>query len=139
MEIVKAPDPILKIVCEPVTMTNPRVQDFAGLMVHKLLKVGGLGLAAPQVGQAIRLFVMKQGNQILVCFNPEITRRGKDTATDVEGCLSIPGKRFRVVRNKICDLTYTAMDGQRHTIKLKGLEARCAQHEMDHLNGILIG
>jgi peptide deformylase len=84
------------------------------------------------------MFVMRYGNRSIVCVNPEITRRGRDKTTDVEGCLSIPGKRIRVSRSKICDLEFTQLSGELRKLKLKGIDARCAQHEMDHLEGVLI-
>ncbi len=138
MEIIKAPNPILNEICQEVDLTIVDNHVLAHEMVQKLTSVGGKGLAAPQVGVAIRLFVMKYGPQTIICVNPEITRRGRDKVTDIEGCLSIPGKRVRVERSKICNLEYTELSGERRKLKLKGFDARCAQHELDHLNGILI-
>lgn len=138
MEIIKAPNPILNMVCTPADPTEVGTHRLALDMARKMLSAGGQGLAAPQVSVPIRLFVMKYGQEVLICFNPEITRRGRDKVIDVEGCLSIPGKRIRVSRSKICDLEFTELSGERRKLKLKGNDARCAQHEMDHLNGVLI-
>lgn len=139
MEIVKAPNPILNTVCEPIEdPTHEAIKALAGDMILTLVQNNGAGLAAPQVGHALRMFLMRYGDLILVCINPEITRRGRDKVKDIEGCLSIPGKRVRVERSKICELSYYDVEGKLHQLKLRNHDARCAQHEMDHLNGILI-
>lgn len=139
MEIVKAPDPILTTVCEPVSdPKSDEIKKLAGEMAITLVMNNGAGLAAPQVGHSIRMFLMRHGSVILVCINPEITRRGKDKVKDVEGCLSLPGKRVRVERSKICELIFYDVDGKLNQMKLRNFDARVAQHELDHLNGILI-
>mgnify|MGYP000424531260 CR=1 FL=1 len=138
MEIVKAPNPILNTVCEEVDLNIVDNHNLAFEMIDTLIQSGGLGLAAPQVGYGLRMFIMRYGMEYIICVNPEITRRGRDKVKDIEGCLSIPGKRIMVERSKICELEYTELSGKRIKLKLRGLDARCAQHEMDHLNGVLI-
>ncbi len=136
--IITAPNEILNTVCEPFDGVGSATNALAEDLINHMVVKGGLGLAAPQIGVTKRMFVMRYRRGILVCINPEITRRGKEMIKDVEGCLSIPGHRIRVNRNKIIELTFTTLDGETDTLKMKGMDARCAQHEMDHLDGILI-
>ena len=138
MDVVKYPDPILNTMCVDADLTKVETHQLALDMAYKLISVGGKSLAAPQVGQSIRLFVMKYGFTLIICVNPEITRRGRDKVTNIEKCLSIPGKVSRVTRSMICDLEFTELSGTHRKLKLRGIDARCAQHELDHLNGILI-
>lgn len=138
IEIIKAPNPILNQVCIGADLTDVTVHNLVFNMIDKLNEVGGKGLAAPQVGVPIRLFIMKYGMTYITCVNPKITRRGRDKSTSTEECLSIPGKHIQVERSKICNLEFTNLGGTLVKLKLRGFDARCAQHEMDHLDGILI-
>jgi peptide deformylase len=102
---------------------------------------GGAGLAAPQVGVPYRLFVMG-GHSLVknrVCFNPEILDTcGSKRATEVEGCLSYPGLKVPVKRHKKIKVAYQTASGERHIRTLRNWEARVFQHELDHLNGIVL-
>ena len=137
-DIIKAPNPILNTVCSDIDVTNPSTLILATDMVQTMLVANGLGLAAPQVGETVRMFCMKYGGTVIVMCNPIITRHGREKATDVEGCLSIPGFRIRVSRYKIITVQWTDLDGSIKKEKMRGMDARCVQHEIDHLNGILI-
>jgi len=98
----------------------------------------GLGLAANQIGILSRAIVMDVQGLRLAVINPVITPRGKATRFSIESCLSCPGKRVRVKRHKRITLTGYNSEWQPIKHKLSGLAAACAQHEVDHLNGILI-
>jgi peptide deformylase len=100
--------------------------DHIGHMMQTLLNKGGLGLAAPQVGLPYRCFVTHWGD---VFINPVITARSIDCEIECEGCLSFPGLAVSIKRSKT-----VTVSGRRYS----GLQARVIQHEMDHLNGILI-
>jgi len=139
LPILRWPDPRLEERCAPVT------GDVAGLaadMLETMYAAPGRGLAAPQVGQLIRLFVMdttwKEGTRApVVCINPGITWRAAEVQTGPEGCLSIPGIVTQVARAKAIRLRWTDLAGQDHEEILQGFAAVCAQHEYDHLDGIL--
>ena len=141
LPIVTWPDPLLREVCVPVA-DGEDLHELARDMLETMYDAPGRGLAAPQVGVTKRVFVMdcgwKQGAHApRVCINPEITQASRDMASDEEGCLSIPGVLARVDRPATVVLRYRDADGVRHEIALQGFEARCAQHELDHLDGIV--
>ena len=98
----------------------------------------GLGLAAPQVGLSLRLFVLLLDRQRRVCINPEIVRVGRELVVLPEGCLSYPGAVCRIARPRKIDLVYTNENGKRMTETLTGWWSRVAQHELDHLDGIVM-
>jgi len=101
-------------------------------------KFGGIGLSANQVGLDVRCFIMKTadaGNTAF--FNPELTRVSQDTNLMKEGCLSFPDIYLMIKRSSQVEMKYFDSDGAEHNLILEGLGARCAQHEIDHLNGIV--
>lgn len=99
----------------------------------------GMGLAAPQVGLNIRLFLMHYHDRGYVCINPRIEKSSAETSIRGEGCLSYPGEKVMVERPIEIRVTYQNLRGAKVTKKLNGLLARCFQHEMDHLDGIVMG
>lgn len=110
-------------------------------MFDTMYAAPGRGLAAPQVGVLKRLFVMdcgwKDGEMTpLACINPEIIH-SEGMAPGSEGCLSIPGVLAEVMRPERIVLRYLDQDGAAQEVPLDGFEARCAQHELDHLDGIV--
>ena len=111
-------------------------------MLETMYAAPGRGLAGPQVGVMKRLFVMdptwKEGSPApLVCLDPEIMWRSDDTAAGPEGCLSIPGVLTVVERATSVQLRWRDLDGALHDQVLTGFAAICAQHELDHLDGIV--
>ena len=100
-------------------------------------KFGGIGLSANQVGLDARVFVMRTQDGIKAFFNPEITKLSQETDLMKEGCLSFPDLYLMIKRPKVCELKYQDSDGNEHVTMLDGIGARCAQHELDHLNGII--
>jgi peptide deformylase len=100
-------------------------------------KFGGIGLSANQVGLDARVFVMRTQDGNKAFFNPEITKMSQETDLLKEGCLSFPDIYLMIKRPRVCEMKYQDADGNEHTTMLDGVGARCAQHEIDHLNGIV--
>ncbi|MBM2577221.1 peptide deformylase [Jannaschia sp. Os4] len=133
------PDPVLRAACAPFAGD---ATPLARAMLDAMYAAPGRGLAAPQVGEAVRLFVMdatwKDGlPDPRVFVNPEVTWTAPETAVVEEACLSIPGRPRRVRRPVACRLAFDGPEGRREET-FEGGAARCALHEMDHLDGILI-
>lgn len=137
------PDPVLRSKCEE----SPIPVGAAERMIEIMNQHHGLGLSAPQVGLTCRLFVMRdpEKGKALVFANPEIVEHSQKTHVDSEGCLSIPGSRTQVKRFWEVDVEFDVPIGyelpvgsDRLTWHFEGLPARCIQHEMDHLEGIMI-
>jgi len=131
------PDSILRARCEPVDQFDgalaDRMEDMLGLMrAHN-----GIGLAGPQAGVAQRLFVAELQGVTLCLVNPVIVERsGRDRMS--EGCLSLPGMSVRIERDLEVKVQGYDIRGNRQAYRLEGLWARVVQHEVDHLDGILI-
>ena len=141
LEIVKAPDPMLNRVCDPVDLgahTFENRSKVADDLLDTVIDSRGRGLAAPQIGVPIRMIAMKHGSHFRILVNPVIVRRGRDITEGHEGCLSIPGRTVSVPRHKIVTVEWVSIHGMKFSEKLRGMDARCAQHEIDHLDGVLI-
>lgn len=99
---------------------------------------GGIGLAAPQLGMAVRMFVMgPQEGPNYVCINPEIIATSEDQVVALEGCLSYPALWLNIKRPSWVQARYTMLDGEVVEKKFEGLLARCYIHELEHLNGVV--
>lgn len=137
------PDPRLKKVAEHVARVTPDIEALAADMIETMYEAPGIGLAAPQVGVLKRIFVMdanrdpEAGQNPIVLMNPEITGASEALNTYEEGCLSIPEQYAEVTRPAEVRLRWLGLDGKQHERDFDGLWATCAQHELDHLNGIL--
>ena len=135
--IVKEGDQCLRKICRPVTDFNSRLHDLLDDMHETLAQANGAGLAAPQVGVLRRLaLVMLDDGSYLEIINPEIIER-KDTQSDVEGCLSIPGVWGIVERPMTVTVRAQDRFGNEFTRKAEGFTARAFCHEIDHLDGHL--
>ncbi|KIC51979.1 peptide deformylase [Tateyamaria sp. ANG-S1] len=140
--ILTWPDARLEAVCAPVEAITPEVRALAEDMLETMYAAPGRGLAAPQVGELVRLFVMdvtwKEGARSpVVCINPDAIERGVEVASADEGCLSIPGVTAHVTRPTSVRMVWTDLDGVVHDEWLTGFAALCAQHELDHLDGVV--
>ena len=141
IELVKYPDVFLRSVSNNV----PFPLDDKTERLHPTLRIvlvynHGIGLAAIQVGYQLRMFVMdctrsQESPQVFI--NPVIVKNSEETLTDSEGCLSAPGKSGEVKRYLRIVLKYQDKEGAEHQKTFYDLEARCIQHEMDHLEGKL--
>ncbi|MEK9174397.1 MAG: peptide deformylase [Patescibacteria group bacterium] len=132
---------ILRAKSEPVNKITPEILSLIKEMKEALVKAeNGVGLAAPQVGQNIRLFVVtpdiaKDGHTVFI--NPEITQVSKKLLTEEEGCLSLPGDWHELARADKVTIKAADETGAKFKIRAKGLLARLMLHEVDHLNGTL--
>ena len=139
-EIVLFPDPILKTVCDPCDPAAPETKELVQDLIDTVAASPGVGLAAPQIGVALRAFVVdvrpKPGAGLLVLLNPEIVS-SSGPKTGREGCLSIPDFTAKVRRPQEVVIRGLNPEGQSVVIHSSGFEAVCIQHEMDHLNGVL--
>jgi len=138
LEIVTYPNPILKEKCRPISNpTDLEIKQLITDMTSAMRAHQGLGLAAPQVGKNINLFLTEVDDELLVFINPEIQKlSGRETRAE-EGCLSFPGKYLPVTRPNKVKIKFTNASGQKQILKASGLLARAIQHEYDHLNGVL--
>lgn len=141
--IVLWPDPVLSEVCAPVAQIDSATRTLCDDLLETMYDAPGRGLAAPQVGVLQRVFVMdttwKDGERTpRVFINPEITDRSETLVIGSEGCLSIPGLAADVERAEAITLRWTAPDGRILVERLTGFDAVCAQHEFDHLEGLVI-
>jgi peptide deformylase len=127
-------NPMLALKQPEFDVKNPPVNiiDFANQLLYTMSHYGGVGLAAPQCGFPFRMFVMTGG---IVCINPVIVERSKETIYTKEGCLSFPGLYLPVTRPETVLIRYTNEYGKEVEVRWTGATARCAQHEYDHLEG----
>lgn len=130
---------------EPTEIKSPAFQKLVDDMIETMREHDGIGLAAPQVHEKIRLAIIgiedgegrERHIRVLPVINPELTPIGRDTAEDWEGCLSLPNLRGRVVRPDRVQLRALDRRGNRIELDLEGYTGRVAQHEIDHLDGVL--
>jgi peptide deformylase len=124
-------------------LKSPTVQQFIDSMIDTMWEYAGVGLAAPQVHESLRLFVAmldpdgRGEGDAVVFVNPEITVKGDQIVEGWEGCLSIPDIRGRVPRAQHISVTALDRHGKRFELDLKDFPARVVQHETDHLDGVL--
>lgn len=154
LPIVAYGDPVLRKVGKPIDKDFPKLEELINNMWETMYNASGVGLAAPQIGQAIRLFVIdttafsddedlsEEEQNLLknfkkVFINAKITEEtGKEWLFN-EGCLSIPDVREDVSRKDTVTITYLDEDFEEHSATYNGLLARVIQHEYDHIEGIL--
>ena len=141
LELIPDEDPRLHTKSE---VFNPRSTDFdlsktIDAMFQLMWDNKGMGLAAPQVGINKRFFIMYHPDTSMcyICINPRILKMGKQTYIDSEGCLSYPGETLKVERAKEVKVAYQNKNGNRVEKTFRGILARCFQHELDHLDGIV--
>ena len=160
-EILEVPDPRLKTVSKPVVAFDDGLKALAADMFETMYAAKGIGLAAVQVGEPIRLLVIdlqepdedaepeecdhgghhhthqpvKHDPRVFV--NPEIVNPAEELSTYQEGCLSVPEIYADVDRPKHCRVRWQDLEGKVHEEDMEGMLATCIQHEMDHLEGVL--
>jgi peptide deformylase len=153
LRVVHYPDPALRGKAKPVAEITPEVRAVAKRMIELMFQEEGVGLAAPQVGLPWRLFVAHvpedeersasadpptATREPVVYINPVLSKPEGPPEPANEGCLSLPDIRGDVLRPPVITITATDLEGARFTHRAAGLLARCWQHEVDHLDGILI-
>jgi peptide deformylase len=139
--IVRHGASVLHRAAEPVTDITPEIDALVDDMIQTMYAAPGVGLAAPQVGVAKRIFVCdisvgRNPSDLLVFINPEFVERD-GMQLEEEGCLSVPGFNATVARPARAVLKGLDRHGEPQTVDGSGLLARCFQHEMDHLDGTL--
>jgi len=156
LKITQYGDPVLRVKCRPVTDVDDATLKLADDMIETMVDANGVGLAAPQVGEEVRMavvdvshdpecvsFLKVNGEDAkmedvmpLVFINPKLELDGP-RESDTEGCLSIHDIQAKVSRPSIVKATLPQLDGSVIELEADGLLARALQHEVDHLNGIL--
>ena len=141
-DIHKLGDAVLRTPARRIGKVDDAVRELARDMLVSMYAARGIGLAAPQIGVHQQLLVIDleledPASPPLVLINPEITATGGSICTYEEGCLSIPGVYLDVVRPSVVEVSYRDAMGRPKRMKADGLMARCIQHELDHLNGVL--
>ncbi|MEE2957956.1 MAG: peptide deformylase [Actinomycetota bacterium] len=130
-------DPILRTVATDVTDVDGVLVGLVESMFGTMYEAAGIGLAAPQIGVQRRFFVYDHGDGMGVVLNPQIVESDGEWAFD-EGCLSIPGLSWEIIRPKTIHLVGIDLDGNEVSIEADELESRLFQHELDHLEGVLL-
>jgi peptide deformylase len=146
LKVARMGHPVLRTKARTVDKTelkSPTVQHFIDSMIDTMFEYTGVGLAAPQVHESLRIFVAmldpdgRGEGDAVVFVNPELTVKGDQVVEGWEGCLSIPDIRGRVTRAQTISVTALDRHGKRFELELKDFPARVVQHETDHLDGVL--
>ncbi|HNZ13343.1 MAG TPA: peptide deformylase [Anaerolineaceae bacterium] len=145
-EIVALPHPVLRRKAHKITVFDKDLQALIEDMIETMRKAPGVGLAAPQVAEPVRLIVVEYTTdeedenaptKLYVVANPEIVEMSEEKVTGVEGCLSVPGLIGEVERSESIVVKGQNRRGQLVRIKAQGWLARIFQHEIDHLEGVI--
>lgn len=154
MDVKTFGNPVLRKDCEPVDEITDEIRNLTEEMIKCMYDENGIGLAAPQIGINKRIFVIDTdveedaihatpgeayltSKMPLALINPEIITCSGPDLPFVEGCLSIPGVNATVFRPEVIRLKAMTVEGEKIDLECGGLLSRCAQHEIDHLNGVL--
>lgn len=154
LEVKTYGNPVLRKECREIDEITPEIQDLAERMVQCMYDENGIGLAAPQIGINLRMFVIDtrvEENEVystpgeaylspmmpMAILNPQIISSSGPDKPFIEGCLSIPGVNATVIRPDVIRLKGKLLNGEEIDIECGGLLSRCAQHEIDHLDGVL--
>jgi peptide deformylase len=140
-------DPVLRTETEVVEEFNDDLKQFVSRLVQVMMEADGIGLAAPQIGDLRRIFVIglpvkdengnEKGRKIIVAINPEIVEESEETSVMEEGCLSIPEIYEEVTRPKQITLRYQDIEGNTQEITADDTLSHVVQHENDHLHGVM--
>lgn len=140
--LVILPDPVLRLVSKPVERIDAPLLKLADDMLETMYDAPGIGLAAIQIGEPLRMLVIdlaKEGEPPApqVFINPEILEKSDERSVYEEGCLSIPDYYAEVERPAKVRVRHLDRQGKEQEVEADGLLATCLQHEIDHLNGVL--
>ena len=140
-------DPVLRAKALPIAEITPEILQLAQEMIEAMIAYNGVGLAAPQIGKLLRIYVYRDervksdGEYELgdpeVVINPVLSKPSKESETMLEGCISLPGLRVNVSRPKKVHIRYQNLKGEFVEKALEDFCARVNMHENDHLNGVL--
>ncbi len=137
LKIIEAGAPILKGTAKPVDHITKHTKKLLDDMAETMYAADGVGLAAPQINQSLKLVVLDDGNGLIELINPEILSHSEETEMGVEGCLSVPGYYGSVSRYKKIKVRALNRHGKTVVYEPEGFLARIFQHEIDHLYGTL--
>lgn len=137
LEIVKKPNPILYQKAEPIYLIDDYIKTLSSYMIETMNYYNGIGIAANQVGVLKAMFIFTWNKKPVVAINPEIESKNV-VINSLESCLSIDNYVSNVKRYKYIKVRYTDINGRPVNRFLSDMSAICFQHELDHLNGILI-
>lgn len=139
MEVLHHPSPVLKGHAQSIDPESDQgLRELVKAMAETMYAENGIGLAAPQVGVDKRVIVFDVDDRLAALCNPVITEFSDDTVVDEEGCLSVPGVNVPVERSRRIVCEGVTVEGRPITVEAEDLLARVLQHEIDHLDGILI-
>ncbi len=148
LEIRKYDDPVLRKKAVLIDAITPEIERLANDMIETMIASKGVGLAGPQVGQLLRIFIIRDetmdsvGEYILgppeVIINPTLSNPSEERVSMLEGCLSLPGLHLEVIRPQKMHVRYMNLKGEWIEEELDEFRARVTMHENDHLNGVLI-
>lgn len=136
-DIKKYPDPVLRKKCEDFDKIGEEEKVLAKNMLETMYENNGVGLAAPQVGILRKIIAIDIGQGPIVLFNPQIIKKFGRTKSE-EGCLSIPGVILKVKRAQKVEVEGLDQNSRKVKIETEGYLSYALQHEIDHLNGVLI-
>jgi len=141
-EIITLPDPKLRLISKPIERVDDDLRRLIDDMQATMYEAPGIGLAAIQIAEPIRLLVAdispKEGpRDPIALINPEILWSSEEPSLYEEGCLSIPEYYEEIERPSSVRVAYLDRDGKQHELQAEGLLATVLQHEIDHLNGVL--
>lgn len=141
-EVITYPNPVLKQKAEPVAEITPEIRALAKDMAETMYEYDGIGLAAPQVGELIRMITIDLSGpelreELMTLVNPELELLGDEEVESEEGCLSVEDYRSTVARAERVKVKALDLDGKPMEFEADGLLAVCLQHECDHLDGKL--
>lgn len=138
LSLVYYPAAILRRRAEEIKEITNDIRELGQNMASAMVRFQGVGLAGPQVNAGKRIIVVKDEKETLVCINPRILWKSKEQDIQEEGCLSLPELYLKIKRPKEVHVRYTDLEGNIVERSVAGLTARIFQHEIDHINGILI-
>lgn len=138
LSIIKEPNPVLRQKSAQIREITPAIKQLILDMAQTMKTAKGVGLASPQIGQNLRLCVISTDKGPLALINPKITWKSLRKAVEEEGCLSCPNAYIKIKRSKIIYITCLDNEGKSMSFRAEGFFARVIQHEVDHLDGILI-
>ncbi|MBI2635704.1 peptide deformylase [Candidatus Peregrinibacteria bacterium] len=136
--VIGADNPILRAKTRRVRCVTKELRKMIKDMTETMHAADGVGLAASQVGRTERVCIAVIGGRATPIINPAITDRSMETDADQEGCLSLPNVWVIVPRHTVITLEYTDIKGKKQQRRLTRFDARVVQHEVDHLDGVLI-
>lgn len=144
-EIITVGDPRLRERARPVQAITPEIRQLADDMVETMYEANGIGLAAPQIAESVRIIVIEVpededvwgSGKLYVVVNPEIVKESREVEAGIEGCLSVPGYVGEVERATEVLVRGSTISGKRFRLRPRGYLARVFQHEIDHLDGTL--